>query len=102
MKILLTGTHFTTTVATIEEFKKYPKVELVYVGRRTTREGDSSRSVESTELPKLGVKFIPIIAGRLQISFTIYTISSLLKIPIGFIQAFFIILQEKPDVILSF
>ena len=102
MKVLLTGTHFTTALATIEEFKNYPKVELVYVGRKTTREGDKTLSQESLELPKMGVKFIPIIAGRLQRSFTIYTIPSLLKIPIGFIQAFWILIQEKPDVTLSF
>lgn len=102
MKILLTGTHFTVAQATIEEFKEYPKVELVYVGRATTREGDSTTSQESTELPKLGVKFIPIIAGRLQRAFTLYTIPSLLKIPIGFSQALWIVYREKPDVVLSF
>ena len=102
MKILLTGTHFTTAAATIPELKKFQDVNLVYVGRRTTKEGDSTPSVESIELPKLEVKFIPITTGRLQRSFTLYTIPSLLKIPIGFIQAFFIILKERPDVLLSF
>ncbi|QQG43423.1 MAG: UDP-N-acetylglucosamine--N-acetylmuramyl-(pentapeptide) pyrophosphoryl-undecaprenol N-acetylglucosamine transferase [Candidatus Daviesbacteria bacterium] len=101
-KIILTGAHFTTAVATIQELKKYPEVELVYVGRRTTMEGDQTKSVESQILPSLGVKFIPIITGRLQRSFTPYTIPSLLKIPIGFIQAFKILLQEKPDVVVSF
>lgn len=102
MKVLLTGTHFTTAVATIEEFRAYPKVELVYIGRKTTREGDSTLSQESIELPKMGVKFIPIIAGRLQRSFSIYTFSSLLKIPVGFLQGFWIVWKERPDVILSF
>lgn len=102
MMILLTGTHFTTAAATIEELKKFQDVSLVYIGRKTTKEGDSTPSVESIELPKLGVKFIPITTGRLQRSFTLYTIPSLMKIPIGFIQASFIILKEKPDVVLSF
>src|SRR3989344_7453515 len=102
MRVLLTGTHFTTAAATIPELKKFRDVDLVYVGRRTTREGDATPSVESIELPKLGVKFIHITTGRLQRSFTLYTIPSLLKIPIGFIQAFFIIQKEKPDVVLSF
>lgn len=102
MKILVTGAHFTTAVAVIEELKKQKDIKIVYVGRKTTREGDSSPSVESKVLPEMGVKFIPIITGRLQRAFTIYTIPSLLKIPIGFIQAFFILLKEKPDVILSF
>lgn len=102
MKILLTGAHFTPAVATIEELKKYPDVSVVYVGRKTTQEGDSSPSVESQVLPRLGIKYIPIVAGRLQRSFTVYTIPSLLKIPIGFIQALYIISKEKPDLILSF
>lgn len=102
MKILITGAHFTTAVAVIEELKKQQDVALVYVGRKTTREGDSSPSPESKVIPELNVKFIPITTGRLQRSFTLYTIPSLLKIPIGLIQAFFILLNEKPNVILSF
>ncbi len=102
MKILLTGAHFTPAVAVIEQLKKKPDIEIIYVGRKTTLEGDSSQSVESKVMPSLGVKFIPLISGRLQRSFTIYTIPSLLKIPIGIIQAFFIILFFRPNVILSF
>lgn len=102
MRILITGSHFTPAIATIEELQKYSDTEIVYVGRKTTREGDSSMSVESQELPKLGVKFRTIITGRLQRHLGLYTILSLLKIPVGFLQAFYIILSEKPDVILSF
>lgn len=102
MKVLITGAHFTTAVAVIEELQKNPDVDLVYIGRKTTREGDSSPSPESEILPKIGVKFIPITTGRLQRTFTIYTIPSLLKIPIGFIQSFWILAKEKPDIILSF
>ncbi len=102
MKILITGAHLTPAVAVIEQFKKMGDPKIVYVGRRTTQEGDRTLSVESAVLPKLGVKFIPIITGRLQRSFSVYTLPSLLKIPIGFLQAFYIILKEKPDVILSF
>lgn len=102
MKILITGTHFTPAVAVIEELKKMGELRIVYVGRKTTMEGDNTLSIESEVLPSLSVKFIPMIAGRLQRVFTFYTIPSLLKIPIGFIQALYIILSEKPDVILSF
>lgn len=102
MKVLITGAHFTPAVAVIEDLKKQPDIDVVYVGRKTTQEGDFSPSAESKILPILGVKFISITTGRLQRSFTLYTIPSLLKIPIGFVQAFFIILNERPDVILSF
>ncbi len=102
MKVLLTGAHFTPAVAVIEELKKYPDIKITYVGREFTMEGDNSQSAESQILPSMGVKYIPIITGRLQRSFTIYTIPSLLRIPIGFLQSLYIMLTEKPDVILSF
>lgn len=102
MKILITGTHFTPAQAVIEQLKRNEGVKIVYIGRKYTQEGDNSLSVESQILPKEGVKFIPIIAGRLQRSFTRYTISSILKIPIGVIQSLYLVAKEQPDVILSF
>ena len=102
MKIMVTGAHFTPAQAVIEELKKFPESEIVYMGRKYTQEGDKSLSVESKILPSLGIKFIPIIAGRLRRNFDLWTIISFLKIPIGFVQSFFILLKEKPSVILSF
>lgn len=109
MKVLLTGAHFTPAQAVIEELlkgsslkDKAPDIEIVYVGRKYTMEGDKSLSAESQVLPKLGVKFIPIIAGRIRRSVDFYTLLSLLKIPIGLIQSFLIVLKEKPDVVVSF
>lgn len=102
MKILVTGTHFTPALAVINELKKFNGIEIVYVGRKTTLEGDNTQSVESKVLPSLGIKFIPLISGRLQRAFTIHTIPSLLKIPFGLIQSIYILLSQKPDVILSF
>lgn len=102
MKIIITGAHLTPAVATIEQLKKIGNPDLVYVGRKTTQEGDSTTSVESQVLPAMGVKFIPITTGRLQRDLTAFTLFSLLKIPIGFLQAFFIVLSQKPDIILSF
>lgn len=102
MRIIITGTHFTPAVAVIEELKKIVNPQITYVGRMTTQEGDRTQSIESAVLPKLGIKFISLITGRLQRNFTFFTIISLLKIPIGFMQAFYIIFSEKPDVVLSF
>lgn len=103
MKIIVTGTHFTPAQAVIEQLHKMaPDAKIIYLGRKTTREGDNTPSAESLVLPKLKVKFVPVISGRLQRSFTIYTIPSLLKIPIGFLQSFYLLVSEKPDVVLSF
>ncbi len=102
MKVLITGSHFTPAQAVIEELRKDSSNKIVYLGRNRTLEGDDSPSVESQILPKMGIKFVPITSGRLQRAFTKHTIPSLFKIPLGFIQAFFVILKEKPDVLLSF
>lgn len=101
MKVLVTGAHFTPAIAVIEQLKKFP-VDIVYVGRKSTQEGDKSPSVESKILPAMGIRFIPILAGRIQRSFSIYTLPALLKIPVGFLQALRILLKEKPQMILSF
>ncbi len=100
-KILIVGSHFTPAQALIEELKDL-KTELVYIGRKTTREGDASPSIESKILPSLGIRFIPITTGRLQRTFSLYSITSFLKLPIGFIQAVQILIKEKPQLIVSF
>lgn len=102
MKVLLTGAHFTPAMAVLEELKKNPNINIVYVGRDTTQEGDPTPSQESKVLPTSGIKFIPIITGRWQREFTLYTFPSLLKIPIGLFQSLYIILTERPNVIVSF
>lgn len=102
MKILITGAHFTPALAVIEELKKRKNIEVIYVGRKNTMEGFKGQSLESQILPKMGVKYLTLTTGRLQRSFSIYTIPSLLKIPIGIIQSFYITFSQKPDVVLSF
>lgn len=103
MKILVTGTHFTPALAVIEKLKKMQSdIKIVYIGRKNTMEGFRADSVESKILPTMRVKYKTLITGRLQRSFSIYTIPSLLKIPIGLIQAVYILFAQKPDVILSF
>lgn len=103
MKILITGAHFTPAQAVIEEIQKeHPQTEIVYIGRKTTIEGDKTPSVESQILPKLGVKFIPIIAGRIRRVVEWKTVVSFLKIPIGFIQSFYYVAKERPTIVVSF
>lgn len=102
MKVLITGTHFTPAQAVIEELLKNPETEIVYLGRKYARDGEKVKSMESEVLPKLDVKFIPIVTGKLNRFLSIQTILSFLKTPIGFIQAFYYLLKESPDLIVSF
>lgn len=103
-KIVLTGGHAATTaLATALTLKKrWENIKIYWIGVKTAFEGEKTQSLESKILPKEGIIFKSIIAGRLQRRFTIWTIPSILKIPIGFIQSFRLIWGIRPDVVLSF
>lgn len=100
MRVAITGGHLTPALAVIEELKG--QTEIIFIGRKYATEGDRAKSAEAIVIPPLKIPFYPIQAGRLQRHFTRYTIPSLLKVPIGFFQAFTILLKTDPDVVLSF
>jgi len=114
-KILLTGGHAATTaISVVEEFirenaafspssneKKY-RWDIYWVGSKYAIEGRKVPTLEFKTLPKFGVKHFSIAAGRLQRKFSIWTIPSLAKIPLGFVSAAILVRKIKPDVILSF
>ena len=104
--ILLTGGHAATTgIAVVEEIRRRESLkgaEIYWIGSLTAIEGSKFSTIESRTFPRIGVNFIPIIAGKIQTKFTRHTIPSLLKIPVGFIQAFWLMLKIKPKVTLSF
>jgi UDP-N-acetylglucosamine--N-acetylmuramyl-(pentapeptide) pyrophosphoryl-undecaprenol N-acetylglucosamine transferase len=105
-KILLTGGHAATTgIAVVEEIRKTEKLkdsEIFWIGSKTAIEGSKISTIESQTFPKIGVKFVPIMAGKIQTKFTSHTIPSILKIPVGFIQSFWQLLKIRPNVVLSF
>ena len=103
-KLVLTGGHAATTaVAVIQEIRSQKlNWDLTWIGVKNAIEGKKVATLESEILPKLGVKFIPLITGRIQRRFTIWTVPAVLKIPIGIIQAFYYLVKERPGVILSF
>lgn len=102
MKILIIGGHLSPAFALIEEFENEKNVEIVFVGRKYSTEGRSSISAEANVAKEKNVHFRYITTGRLQRKFTKHTIPSLLKIPLGIFQSFIILLQEKPDLVVSF
>ena len=103
-KIVLTGGHAgATAYAFIEELRKSKKNwDIYWIGTERALEGRAVPTLEKAVFPKIGVKFVPIIAGRIQRRFTFYTIPSLFKIPIGFIHALILLLRIKPKIIVSF
>jgi UDP-N-acetylglucosamine--N-acetylmuramyl-(pentapeptide) pyrophosphoryl-undecaprenol N-acetylglucosamine transferase len=106
IRILLTGGHAATTgIAVTQEIRKREKLkdaEIYWVGSQTAIEGSKISTMESQIFPKIGVKFIPIIAGKIQTKFTLHTIPSVLRIPVGMLQAFWFLIKIRPSVVLSF
>lgn len=99
--IVISGGHLTPALATADELHKRGW-NIVYVGRRHSLEGDAAISQEGAEVTKRGYAFFPLVTGRLQRRLTIYTLLSLLKIPLGFVQSLWCILHYKPRIVLSF
>ena len=100
-KIIITGGHLTPALAIISKLQK-EGWEILFIGRKHALEGDPSLSVEYKTIKDLGIPFVSLTTGRLQRSFTRYTLFSLLKVPVGFFQSLYWVLRFKPDIILSF
>lgn len=100
--IVIAGGHLTPALAVIAKLKSNKKLQIYYFGRKYSLEGRQIPSEEFQIIPKSGVKFISLTTGRLQRKFTRYTLPSLLKIPLGFFQAFYYLIKIRPSLILSF
>lgn len=101
MKVLLVGGHLTPLLAVGQALQKQSAIEIVSIARTHTMEGDKTPAKELSLLQQFGPVYT-IAAGRLQRRFTRYTIPSLLKMPLGFWQAFFLVKKLRPDVVVSF
>lgn len=105
-KIFLTGGHAATTalsvVTEIQKRYKNNSPRIFWVGPKYAMEGTSVPTLALEVLPKIGVEFIPIVAGRLLRKFNKWTFVSFVKFPIGFLHAFLILIIQRPDLILSF
>ncbi len=95
------GGHFAPALALIQSLRKKRNLVLL-VGRKYSMEGDKAISFEYQSAKRNKINFKPIVSGRVQRKFTRYTILSILKLPHGFIQSYFIIRKFKPNVVLSF
>lgn len=100
MKIALIGGHLTPALAVIERLPK--DVEIIFIGRKYTFEGDSALSLEYQTITDRGIKFYPLTTGRLQRRLTKNSFSALTKVPTGLITARKILKDERPDVVVGF
>jgi len=103
MKILVTGGHITPAIAVIDEIRRrYPRWEIVFVGRKKALEATTVLSEEYRILRDRGIAFRALTTGRLSRFVSAGGILSLCKVPIGMLQAFMVVLFERPRLIVSF
>ena len=103
-KIVLTGGHAgSTAYSVVQALKKsVGDWEISFIGTKYAIEGKDTKTFEYSVFPKIGVKFYPIVTGRVQRRFSKWTLLSLLKIPVGILYAFKVLTTVKPDIVMSF
>ncbi len=108
-KILITGGHSTPAFAVLDELLKrgFQNENFLWVSEEHNQRGNKNVSGEYlTVVDKYKIKFTNIKAGKLVRKWTRKTffggVLELFNLFIGFIQGFFIILQNRPTVVLSF
>ena len=111
-KLVFSGGHHNSAIATIDYLvdpKNLEQIEgtqfdFVWVGQKFT--GQKEITPEYKEVTDRNIKFYNLKAGKLFRYFSIRNLPLILKgfalIPIGFVQSFFILLMERPNLIVSF
>lgn len=100
MKVCIIGGHLSPALATIDALSK--EAEVVFVGRKYAFEGDKTESLEYKTVRERGLPFTHLETGRVQRTFTKHTLPSLLRLPKGFSQAFKVLRELQPDVVVGF
>lgn len=91
-----TGGSVTPLLAVAEEYlSKYPETELIFVG---TKKGPEQKMVAAWSDK---IRFIQIISGKWRRYLSWRNILDLFKIKFAFYQSLYILMKEKPDVMIS-
>ncbi len=103
-KIILTGTHLTPAIELINQLKADKEIdwEIYYIGRFFNSSINNEPSIESTIVPKMGIKFYGINCGKFDRRWLPNTIKGLPQIYAGFKEALRLIKKIKPHLIVSF
>src|SRR3989344_584125 len=100
MKLVITGGHHTSAMPVIQELRKsHPEVEIFWIGHKYSLINNRNESLEYIEISKAEIPFYELKAGKVYKTTNVWM---LLRIPLGFLQAFYLLLKIRPDVILSF
>lgn len=103
-RIIITGTHLTPAIELINQLKTDNQINwnIFYIGRLFNSATDKIPSIESSIIPKLGIKFYPINSGKFDRKFFWNNFFELIEFFKGFFACLKIITTIKPDFIFSF
>lgn len=106
-KILITGGHSTPAFAVLNKLIEKTNYRYVWVGEKFNQKGTREPSAEyKTVTEHYKLKFINLKTGKLMRAWSIGTVHhgilQFFLIAWGFIRAFFIILSQRPSLVLSF
>lgn len=99
MKVVITGGHHNSGLLLAKAFQERGE-KVFWFGHKFTMLGNNNPSAEYLEVTRQNIPFYEIKAGKLQKRYKF--IQNFLRIPQGFGQSFFYLLNIKPDVIVSF
>ncbi len=103
-RIIVTGGHHTPAIAVIDAFREKSKnltvsFSFFWLGHKYSMWNDASVSAEFRDVTEAGIPFFELNAGRFYN--TLHPLK-LIRIPFGFLQAFFYLLRIKPHLVISF
>lgn len=101
-KVLIVGGHISPAISLIEELQKSEEYSLGFIGRMHPLEGDASFSLEYKTIKELDIPFHSITTGRIERHFGLSFLTSLIKIPLGFIQSVYYLCKIRPEVVVAF
>lgn len=101
-KILITATHNTPALAVWQELRARGYENFLWVGQKKSMIGDKNPGIDYVTAEKYNIPFQNIIAGKPRAGFSLISFLWWARIPIGFIHAFAILKQFKPDLIITF
>lgn len=98
MKIVITGGHHTCALVVAKRLLKKGH-QVFWLGHKFSMWGDRNVSAEYLEVTRAEIPFFELKAGKY---WQTLDLKKLVRLPLGFVQAFFYLLKIKPDLIVSF
>lgn len=105
-KFLIIGGHMTPALALLHKLQAEKQQNIVWVGHKYAQTNSTNESAEYKLITSKNIKFINLRTGKVWRKINSKTwklaLNSFVQIPLGFMRAFWIILRERPKVIVSF